>query len=80
MDGTTGAMLIIRRGVCLVHLCVFHEDFDDIVWIGNVTYLNQPDAVASGLTYVNSANHAIIKVDNTTNIAPAPLVHRNSVR
>ena len=67
-------------GYALPIFRAFRSFFDDIVWIGNVTYLNKPDAVASQLTYVNGAGHAIIKVDNTTNIVPAPLVHRNSVR
>jgi hypothetical protein len=50
------------------------------VHIGNVTYLDQADAVSNRLTYINAAQNAIIKVDNTTTIASAPLVHRNSVR
>ena len=46
---------------------------------GNVTYVDQATATSSQLTFVNSAGNAIIKVDNTTTILPAPLVNRNSV-
>src|SRR6266576_3289772 len=47
---------------------------------GNVTYLDRQDALSSGLATVNSAGHAIMRVDDTTNIAPAPQVNRASVR
>jgi len=46
---------------------------------GNVTFLDQPNAVQKGLTYINGAGNAVVKVDNTTNIEPAPLIHRDSV-
>jgi hypothetical protein len=47
---------------------------------GNVTYLDRTNATTTRLTYVNDAGHAIIRVDNTTTIADATLVHRDSVR
>ena len=46
---------------------------------GNVTYVDQPTATSSQLTYVNAAGNAIIRVDNTTTILPSPTVNRNSV-
>ena len=46
---------------------------------GNVTYVDEATANANKLTFVNSAGNAIIQVDNTTTILPAPLVNRNSV-
>jgi hypothetical protein len=46
---------------------------------GNVTFVDQATATANKLTFVNSAGNAIIQVDNTTTILPAPVVNRNSV-
>ncbi|KAK2465861.1 hypothetical protein APHAL10511_001502 [Amanita phalloides] len=57
----------------------FYGNVDNTTW-GNVTYLDQADAFSQGLAYVNGAGHAIMKVDNTTTIHPAPLVSRSSVR
>jgi len=57
----------------------YYGDVDNTTW-GNVTYVDQATAVASKLTFVNSAGNAIIQVDNTTTILPAPVVNRNSVR
>ncbi|KAF8635259.1 hypothetical protein AX15_000482 [Amanita polypyramis BW_CC] len=57
----------------------FYGNVDDTTW-GNVTYLDRADAVSEGLAYVNSAGHAIMKVDNTANIPPAPQVDRGSIR
>ncbi|KAG5637804.1 hypothetical protein H0H81_003136 [Sphagnurus paluster] len=57
----------------------FWGNVDNTTW-GNVTYLDRAGATAQRLAYVNSAGNAIIKVDNTTNIALAPLVNRPSVR
>ncbi|KAF8886936.1 concanavalin A-like lectin/glucanase domain-containing protein [Infundibulicybe gibba] len=57
----------------------FYGTFDNTTW-GNVTYLDRPSATQQNLAYVNSAGNAVIKVDNRTNIAPAPLVYRNSIR
>ena len=45
-----------------------------------MTYLDRQDALSSGLATVNSAGNAIMRVDDTTNIAPAPQVNRASVR
>ncbi|KAF7296787.1 GH16 domain-containing protein [Mycena indigotica] len=57
----------------------FDDKIDDTTW-GNVTYLGAPAASAAKLVDVNAAGNVIIKVDNTTVIQPASLVHRNSVR
>lgn len=57
----------------------YYANVDNTTW-GYVNYVNQADGVANRLTYINSANNAIIKVDNTTTIAPAQVVNRNSVR
>ncbi|TCD64499.1 hypothetical protein EIP91_004027 [Steccherinum ochraceum] len=46
---------------------------------GNVHFIDQADAVSGGLTSVDSNQHAIIKVDNTTNGAGDPAFGRNSV-
>jgi len=45
---------------------------------GNVLYANKSYATSQQLAYVNSQGHAIIKVDNTTNVATGQ--NRNSVR
>ncbi|KAJ3827032.1 concanavalin A-like lectin/glucanase domain-containing protein [Lentinula raphanica] len=48
---------------------------------GNVTYVDQNTGTSQGLTYIDPATgHAIIKVDNTTNIPAATTVNRNSVK
>ncbi|KIK53744.1 glycoside hydrolase family 16 protein [Collybiopsis luxurians FD-317 M1] len=53
---------------------------DNTTW-GNVTYVDQNTGSSQKLTYVDpSSGHAIIRVDNTTNIPSAPLVNRNSVK
>ena len=76
-------MLIIQRGVSnfffLFSISAFLAFFvNNIRCSGNVTYVNQATATAGQLTYVNAAGNAIVKVDNTTTILPAPLVNRNS--
>ncbi|KAF8335596.1 glycoside hydrolase family 16 protein [Amanita rubescens] len=57
----------------------FYGNVDDTTH-GNVMYLNRRDAFSSGLAAVNSAENVIMKVDDTTYVAPAPKVHRASVR
>ncbi|KAJ7839146.1 concanavalin A-like lectin/glucanase domain-containing protein [Mycena olivaceomarginata] len=57
----------------------FTDKIDDKTW-GNVTFLGSADARASKLVDFTSAGNAIIKVDNSTTIAPAALVYRPSVR
>ncbi|GLB34393.1 putative glycoside hydrolase family 16 protein [Lyophyllum shimeji] len=57
----------------------FWGNVDNTTW-GNVTYLDRGAATQQRLIYVNDAGHAIVRVDNTTNIAPATLVNRPSVR
>ncbi|KAF5389760.1 hypothetical protein D9757_005970 [Collybiopsis confluens] len=58
----------------------YYGSIDNTTW-GNVTYVDQNTSDAQRLTYVDSTTgHAIIRVDNTTNIAPAPLVNRNTVK
>ncbi|KAG6823183.1 hypothetical protein H0H92_011114, partial [Tricholoma furcatifolium] len=46
----------------------------------NVTYLDQPDAMSQPLTFVDPNGFAIIRVDNTTDSRPAPVVNRPSIR
>lgn len=53
----------------------------DRLWaspIGDVNWLNAADATSQGLAYTDEAGHAIMKVDNTTNVANGD--KRNSVR
>ncbi|KAF8971847.1 concanavalin A-like lectin/glucanase domain-containing protein [Flammula alnicola] len=57
----------------------YYGNVDNTTW-GNVTYLDQPTAVSKGLTLINSAGNAVVKVDNTTTILPAPIVNRESIR
>lgn len=45
---------------------------------GDVWWLSKADAFAQGLTYVNSAGNAIMKVDNMHNVVSGQ--KRNSVR
>ena len=50
---------------------------------GNVTYQDRTNASSKGLTFINPAGNAIIKVDNTTTLVAAPpgtVVNRDSVR
>ncbi|KIJ63767.1 glycoside hydrolase family 16 protein [Hydnomerulius pinastri MD-312] len=55
----------------------FYGGWDNLT-LGNATWVTQSQAASQGLAYVNSEGHAIIKVDNTTNV---PLgQNRNSVR
>ena len=55
-----------------------------MIAIGDVNYLDQANATASKLAYVNDAGKAIIRVDNTTTLPkvdPKILnVTRNTVR
>ena len=46
--------------------------------IGDVWWLDEADATSQHLAYINSANNAIIKVDNTSNVALNQ--KRNTVR
>ncbi|KAJ7501949.1 glycoside hydrolase family 16 protein [Mycena galericulata] len=55
----------------------YYGNIDNETW-GNVTFVDA--ANATKLTYTNAAGNAIIKVDNETTIASAPLVYRDSVR
>ncbi|KAG6850215.1 hypothetical protein H0H93_016394 [Arthromyces matolae] len=58
----------------------FYGDVDNTTW-GNVTFLDRPSAMAQRLAYIDdTTGHAIIRVDNTTNIAPEEVVNRPSVR
>ncbi|KAF8629542.1 hypothetical protein AX15_003393 [Amanita polypyramis BW_CC] len=57
----------------------FYGNVDNTTW-GNVTYLDRGDAQSERLAYVNAAGNAVMKVDNTTTITPAPLIHRSSIR
>lgn len=57
----------------------YYNFIDNTTW-GNVTYVDRGTAMSNRLTYINDAGNAVIKVDNSTFIQPAPLVHRNSIR
>ncbi|KAJ3848997.1 glycoside hydrolase family 16 protein [Lentinula lateritia] len=58
----------------------YYGFIDNTTW-GNVTYVDETTGTSQGLTYIDpNTGHAIIKVDNTTNIAAAPTVNRNSVK
>lgn len=55
---------------------------DNTTW-GNVTYQDRANATSKGLTSINAAGNAIIKVDNTTSLVAAPagtVVNRDSIR
>ncbi|EEB94375.1 hypothetical protein MPER_06823, partial [Moniliophthora perniciosa FA553] len=48
---------------------------------GNVQYVDQNVATQQNLAFVDSlTGHAIVRVDNTSNIEASPSVHRNSVK
>jgi hypothetical protein len=47
-------------------------------FVGDVWWLDETDAMSQGLAYINGANNAIIKVDNTSNVVMND--KRNSVR
>ncbi|KAF7969434.1 hypothetical protein HWV62_27323 [Athelia sp. TMB] len=52
----------------------FFEGWDwygnyDNTTLGDVWWLNETQATSQGLAYINSANNAIIKVDNSSNVA-----------
>ncbi|GJE86443.1 glycoside hydrolase family 16 protein [Phanerochaete sordida] len=55
----------------------FYGYWDNLT-LGDVWWLNQSDAMAQNLAYINPAGNAIIKVDNTTTVAPND--KRNTVR
>ncbi|KDR84432.1 hypothetical protein GALMADRAFT_237298 [Galerina marginata CBS 339.88] len=57
----------------------YYGNVDNTTW-GNVTFQDKENATSRGLTFINGAGNAVIKVDNTTTILPAPLVNRDSIR
>ncbi|PPQ92756.1 hypothetical protein CVT25_003865 [Psilocybe cyanescens] len=61
----------------------YYGNVDNTTW-GNVTYLDQPTATTKGLTFVNEAGNAVVKVDNSTTLdAPTmqgQVVNRDSIR
>lgn len=58
----------------------FYGFIDNTTW-GNVTFVDQNTANSQKLAYVDPTNgHAILRVDNTTNIPPAALVNRPSIK
>ncbi|KAJ3892012.1 glycoside hydrolase family 16 protein [Lentinula edodes] len=58
----------------------YYGDIDNTTW-GNVDYVDQSTGASQRLTYIDpNTNHAIIRVDNTTNITAAATVNRNSVK
>ncbi|PFH48989.1 glycoside hydrolase family 16 protein [Amanita thiersii Skay4041] len=85
MSGLTGGIYVPLReysGNTFFDKWDYAGHEDNTTW-GNVTYVTRDVAMSSKLTFVNGDGHAIVRVDNTTTIAPpAPgeFVHRNSVR
>ncbi|KAJ4470257.1 concanavalin A-like lectin/glucanase domain-containing protein [Lentinula aciculospora] len=58
----------------------YYGFIDNTTW-GNVNYVDENTGTSQGLTYIDSTTgHAIIRVDNTTNIPTATTVNRNSVK
>ncbi|KAJ7624815.1 hypothetical protein FB45DRAFT_924274 [Roridomyces roridus] len=57
----------------------YNESAVDFNNFGNVHFLGEDDANNAKLTFVDSNNRAIIKVDNTTNGAGDPTFGRNTV-
>ncbi|KAJ3848272.1 concanavalin A-like lectin/glucanase domain-containing protein [Lentinula lateritia] len=58
----------------------YYGDIDNTTW-GNVDYVDQSTGASQRLTYIDpNTSHAIIRVDNTTNITAAATVNRNSVK
>ncbi|KAJ3520816.1 hypothetical protein NMY22_g12576 [Coprinellus aureogranulatus] len=58
----------------------YYGNVDNTTW-GNVTYLDKANALSKGLTYVNEAGNAVVKVDNTTTLVRnADVVNRDSIR
>jgi len=50
-------------------VCVQDSVYIDAdICIGDVWWLNEADATSQHLAYINSANNAIIKVDNTSDV------------
>ena len=77
------ALWIIPLGVSVVLVFSFSFTYLPIHEKGNVTYQDRANATSKGLTFINAAGNAIIKVDNTTTLVAAPpgtVVNRDSVR
>jgi hypothetical protein len=55
----------------------FYGNYDNLT-SGDVWWLNRDDSYAQGLAYINTAGNAVLKVDNTHNVALND--KRNSVR
>lgn len=55
----------------------FYGYWDNLT-LGDIWWLNESDAMAQHLAYISDAGNAIIKVDNTTTVAPND--KRNTVR
>jgi len=58
---------------------MFNASAIDTNNFGNVHFVSQADATAGKLAFVDSNNHVILKVDNTTNGVQDPTFGRNSV-
>jgi hypothetical protein len=54
---TLGIFIVLISSKCHANGC-----------LGDVWWLDEADATSQHLAYINSANNAIIKVDNTTNV------------
>ena len=73
VDNTTWGASVRSQSLAISNLCLRS--------IGNVSYVDRQTANQQRLTYVDpNTGHAILRVDNTTNIPPAPLVNRPTVR
>ncbi|KAF8887238.1 concanavalin A-like lectin/glucanase domain-containing protein [Gymnopilus junonius] len=57
----------------------YYGNVDNTTW-GKFDFFLTPKCYLQSLTFVNSAGNAVVKVDNTTTILPAPLVNRDSIR
>ena len=82
INGTITALWIILLGVSLVLVFSFSFTYLPFRAKGNVTYQDRANATSKGLTFINPAGNAIIKVDNTTTLVAAPpgtVVNRDSV-
>lgn len=60
----------LTLGACSSPPRLLTYNLPDDIWTGDVWWLNQTEATAEHLAYVNDAGHAIIRVDNTTNVLP----------
>ncbi|KAF5334392.1 hypothetical protein D9611_013556 [Ephemerocybe angulata] len=82
--GATAVYAPVRQyeGSTFFDQWAFYGNVDNTTW-GNVTYLDEPNAVSKKLAFINDAGNAIVKVDNTATLtlgAPGAVVNRDSIR